>query len=187
MTDKDTQMLTEAYQQVEEGMFDRFRARGAQAVGAVKGAGQQLAGAAQQAFGKGVSAVGAAVDKGAQKLGYVPQPGSSGSALSQYGQTQQAAANIKTQAGQRAGDVAKYQSYINSASQGLVTDLEKLNMPVDDSAALLQDIKDLLAKHLTQVSTKTGQFIQPGVGAKEGVVKTSKTSKAKKAPVKPTP
>lgn len=48
---KDQQMLEEAYQNIQEGMWDRFKARGAEAVGAAKGTAQQFKGGLQQAAG----------------------------------------------------------------------------------------------------------------------------------------
>lgn len=157
MSTRDNDLINEAYQQVEEGIYDRLRARGAQAIGTMKGAGQRIAGAAQQAYGRGASAVGSVLDKGAQSLGY--QGG--GNVLTKYGQAQQQVGAKQVQAGQAASEAAKYDSYIQNAAQGLVTDLQKLNMPVDDSNALLKDIKTVLAKHLRNVNSQ-GAYIQPG-------------------------
>lgn len=48
---KDQQMLEEAYQNIQEGRWDRFKARGAEAIGSAKGMGQQFKGGLQQAAG----------------------------------------------------------------------------------------------------------------------------------------
>jgi hypothetical protein len=55
---KDQQMLEEAYTQIQEGFWDRFKARGAGAMGAIKGMGQQIKGDLQKSAGSAVSGMG---------------------------------------------------------------------------------------------------------------------------------
>lgn len=119
---------------VQEGLFDRLAARGAQAVGAVKGLGQQAAGVAKGAVA-GVKGDTAGVQ----------------------------AAQKQRMAGQMAGDVAKYQSIIKRAVANTVNDLKKLKMPLKDEAALNKALTDAISSQLAQV-TKTGQLRQAGTG-----------------------
>jgi hypothetical protein len=50
---KDQEILMESLDEIlEEGLWDRMQARGSQAMGAIRGAGQQLKGAAQQKLGQ---------------------------------------------------------------------------------------------------------------------------------------
>jgi hypothetical protein len=142
---EDQAMLAEAYEQVNEGLFDRLKARGSQAVGAVKGAGQQLAGKAQQAAG---SAVSKAAELGGKALGVDASQGT----LAQKGASMQQAGQKQQTAGARQGEEAKYKSYIANSAKTLANDLAKLGMAVDDEAALIQDIQTAITKHLSQVT-----------------------------------
>ena len=47
--DKESHLIYETYQNLDEGVFDRLKARSAQAVGAIKGAGNRIAGTAKGA------------------------------------------------------------------------------------------------------------------------------------------
>lgn len=131
----ETYSKTSANQEIiQEGLFDRLVTRGAQAVGAVKGLGQQAAGVA-----KGAVAGVKGDTKGVQ------------------------AAQKQRMAGQMAGDVAKYQTIIKRAVANTVNDLKKLKIPVKDEAALNQALTNAISSQLTQV-TKTGQLRQAGTG-----------------------
>jgi hypothetical protein len=153
---KDTDMLMEAYEQVlEEGLFDRFKARGAQAIGAVKGAGQQVAGGAKQLAGKAISKAGDYAQKGVEAVGGSVDPGKN--KLTQAGANLQKTGAKQVGAGQRAGEEAKYRSYISNTVQTLITDLTKLGMAVNDEAALSKELTDVITKNLKQV-TKSGQL-----------------------------
>jgi hypothetical protein len=153
---KDTDMLMEAYEHVlEEGLFDRFKARGAQAIGAVKGAGQQVAGGAKQLAGKAISKAGDYAQKGVEAVGGSVDPGKN--KLTQAGANLQKTGAKQVGAGQRAGEEAKYRSYISNTVQTLITDLTKLGMAVNDEAALSKELTDVITKNLKQV-TKSGQL-----------------------------
>jgi hypothetical protein len=139
---KDMHQIYEAYKSksanleiVEEGLFDRLKARGAQAVGAVKGMSQQALGGAQQLAGKAVGALGGV---------------ESGKEIQQAGQK-------KAAQGSTMGDVAKYESYVKNAVETTLSDLKKLNMPVKDENKLRVDLTTAIMGQLQQV-TKSGQF-----------------------------
>jgi hypothetical protein len=131
----ETYKTTSANQEIiQEGLFDRLKARGAQAVGAVKGLGQQAAGTVKGAVA-GVKGDVAGV-KAAQK---------------------------QKMAGQMSGELAKYQSIIKSAVSGTVNDLKKLKMPIKDETALNKALTDAILGQLVQ-ATATGQLRQAGTG-----------------------
>ena len=131
----ETYKTTSANQEIiQEGLFDRLKARGAQAVGAVKGLGQQAAGTVKGAVA-GVKGDVAGV-KTAQK---------------------------QKMAGQMAGELAKYQSIIKSAVTGTVNDLKKLKMPIKDETALNKALTDAILGQLVQ-ATATGQLRQASSG-----------------------
>jgi hypothetical protein len=152
---QDIELLAEAYEQVNEGIFDRLKARGSQAIGAVKGAGQQIAGKAQQAAGSLTSKAGDLAAKGVEAVGGTIDP--SKNKLTQAGSSMQKAGSKQVSAGQRAGDEAKYKSYISNSAKTIATDLNKLGMAIGDEAALIQDLQATITKHLKNV-TKSGQF-----------------------------
>ena len=85
---------------IEEGRLDRLFARGAQALGAIKGAGQQLKGKAQQAYG---GALNKAAELGGQALGVDASQGT----LAQKGQGLQAQGQGNVQTGAARGQNAK--------------------------------------------------------------------------------
>lgn len=145
----ETYKTTSANQEIiQEGLFDRLKARGAQAVGAVKGLGQQAAGGAQKLAGKAVGKVGGAL--GSQTAGTI-------------GKEIQAAGGKKVSTGKAAGETAKYQSIIKSAVANTVNDLKKLNIPVKDEAALTQQLTAAIVSNLSQV-TKGGQLRSSATG-----------------------
>ena len=154
LSKNDQELIGEAYEQMNEGMFDRFKARGSQALGAVKGAGQQIAGKAQQAVG---GAIGKAAGLGGQVLGVDASKGD----LAQKGSAMQKAGAKQQTAGARQGDEAKYKSYITNSAMTIAKDLTKLGMSVSDEATLIADIQAAITKNLTQV-TASGQFRDTG-------------------------
>ena len=154
MTKKDQELLAEAYGAVNEGLFDRLKARGAQAAGAVKGVGGRVKGAAQSAAGGALSR---AAELGGQALGVDASQGG----LAQKGAEMQKDGAANTSAGKASGDEAKYKSYIANSAKTIANDLSKMGMEVGDEAALLNDIQATISKHLTQV-TKGGLFKRGG-------------------------
>lgn len=152
LTKQDQELLAEAYDNIQEGLFDRLKARGAQAVGAVKGAGQQLKGKAQQAAGAAVSKAGEYAAKGVEAVGGSIDP--TQNKLSQKGQELQKAGAKAQGAGARAGDEAKYKSYIANSVKTIANDLAKLGMPVTDEATFAQELQAVITKNLKQVTAK---------------------------------
>ena len=138
---------------IQEGLFDRLKARGAQAVGAAKGLGQRAIGGAQELSGK----------YGGKLAGAI----GGGEAAQQAAQNIQKAGKTKISAGKMAGDTAKYQSIIKSTVTNTVNDLNKLKIPVKDEAALTQALTDAIMGQLKQV-TKSGMLRGPGgrIGSK---------------------
>ena len=150
MIQPDQKPLEEAYQLVQEGLWDRLKARGSQAVAAVKGAGHQIAGSAKQAAGS-------VLNKAAAGVGKVVGHDLSGSKWGQKAQSLQKAGTSQKEGASRMSQEAKYRSYINSAVQNVVTDLEKLQMPIADKDQLVAELRQVLFKNLKQV-TANGRF-----------------------------
>ena len=122
---------------LEEGFLDRFKARGAQALGAVKGAGQQIKGGAQQMAGNVVQKAGNLAAKGVQAVGGQIDP--SQNKLTQAGQGLQAQGQGNVAAGAVQGQIAKIDSYKKSAGKNI--------------QKLVADIQNDLAKLGIQVNT----------------------------------
>lgn len=132
-TNQDQRNLEEL---LEEGFMDRFKARGSQALGAVKGAAQQLKGGAQQFAGNAVQKAGDLASKGVQAVGGQIDP--SQNKLTQKGQNMSKAGQENIQAGGQQAEQAKIESYKNSAQkniQKLVSDIQndltKLGINID--------------------------------------------------------
>lgn len=148
--------INEAYskvilQQLDEGLLDVAKARGAQAVGAIKGLGQRVGGAYKQAKG---GLVKKAVGAGAKAIGLDPEK----SEVYQKAKEQERVGQKQVQT---AGDVskqAKYNTYINSALDGLVKDLKRLNIPFRDESVMKKEIFDVLKRQMSEIKTSGGQF-----------------------------
>jgi hypothetical protein len=148
--------INEAYakmyqQQLEEGIWDVAKARGAQAIGAVKGLGQRVGGAYQQTKG---GLVQKAVGAGAKAMGLDPKQ----SELYQKAKSEERIGKKKLET---AGDIskeAKYNTYINSALNGLVKDLKRLNIPFRDENVMKKEIFDVLKRQMSELKTSGGQF-----------------------------
>jgi hypothetical protein len=147
MTKSDQNLINERYEQIQEGLFDRLKARGAQALGTVKGAGQQIAGKARQVAGGALSKT---AELGGRALGVDASQGG----LAQKGAQLTQAGKKQVGAGQRAGEEAKYQSYINNTVQTIIGDLTKLGMGIKDESVLSKELTDVITKNLTQVTAK---------------------------------
>lgn len=153
----DEQKLIGAYDQIlEEGFMTRLGSFKDNAVGAIKGGVQQAKGAIQKQAGglvvKGATALtkGLMGDKAAAAA---PADGSfaaRGAAMAKRG-------NTNAIRGARAGDEAKYKSFITRAVNDISNDLKKLGMPVGDDNQLRKDIQAAITKNLTQVGDR-GQF-----------------------------
>tara|TARA_R110000765_G_C18528810_1_gene559249 strand:+ start:32 stop:541 length:510 start_codon:yes stop_codon:yes gene_type:complete len=153
---KDQQLLAEAYQQIEEGLWDRVKARTGQAVGAVKGVGSRVKGAAKEVAGKAVSKT---AELGGKALG-IEGPAAEGG-LAKKGADLQKAGAADTSAGKASGQEAKFRSYIKNSANTIANDLGKLGMEVDDPDALVNELQSVISKHLTQV-TKGGLYKRGG-------------------------
>ena len=151
----DELLLNEAYDQIiEEGLFDRLKARGSQAMGAVQGAGQQLKGKLKQKAGTALTGAATGVARG---LGIDPAAATGKGTLAARGADMAAAGGKDMMQGARKGDEAKYRSYITNSTKSIANDLKKLGMEVADENQLIQDIQKAITKNLKQV-TAGGQF-----------------------------
>lgn len=155
---------------MNEGFFDRLKARGSQALGAVKGAAQQVGGKIQNAAGGAVNAAGNlaanTLSKGAGALGANVTVDPSQNKVAQYGQNLQAQGQKNVQQGGQQGVEAKYQSYIKNSVSSIVNDLSKLGMDVKDPTQLSKDLNTALRRNLVGVNSRTGQlaYKTPGGG-----------------------
>lgn len=161
---KDDININEAYakiynQQLNEGLFDVAKARGAQAVGAVKGLGQRIGGAYKQAKG---GLVQKAVGAGAKAIGLDPTK----SDIYQQAKEDQKTGKAQIKAAGETAQGAKYNTYINSALDGLVKDLKRLNIPVRDENAIKDELFAVLKRQMSELKTSGGQF---SVGSKTKV------------------
>jgi hypothetical protein len=135
---------------LEEGIFDRLKARGAQAVGAVKGAGQQLKGAAQEKIGQATSKVG---EVGAKAFG-----GSQDNELTRKGQEFQQKGQSNVQAGGSQAENAKIDSYMKTVDvkidkmlADITNDLTKLGIQIPgQKRGLIQGAATNIKNHLTK-------------------------------------
>jgi len=159
MTKNDQELMAEAYQQVQEGMFDRVKARASQLGGAVKGVKDRVKGAAKGAAGKAVSAAGKAAARGVEAVGGTIDPEEN--KIAQAGAGLQQAGAADTSAGKAGGQEAKFRSYIKNSANTIANDLSKLGMEVGDTEALVDEIQSVVSKHLTQV-TKGGLYKRGG-------------------------
>jgi hypothetical protein len=137
---------------LEEGFLDRFKARGAQALGAVKGAGQQLKGKAQQFAG---SALGKTAELGGKALGVDASQGS----MAAKGKELQTQGQGNIAAGGNQGDNAKLDSYsktvdvkIDKLVQEITNDLSKLGIQIpSNKTGLITGASKGLKTHLLNV------------------------------------
>jgi len=130
----DQKMLEEAYDQIQEGIFDRFKARGAEVLGNVKGV-------AQRAAGSALSKAGDMASKGVQSVGGNIDP--SNNKFAQMGQE-------LTNSGKSAGHNAKIeylQKNIDKRIQKFVgsikTDIQKLGLDIGN-IEMISGINDAL-------------------------------------------
>ena len=128
---QDLDLLTEAYELVQEGLLQRLRSKGAQKVASAK---ETLKGKAATGLGKIASKVaptaGAAITKEGEK-------------------------RLRMAGG--IGEEAGYKSYLKNSAKSIAKDLAKLGMEVADEDALITDIQTAIVKNLKR-ATKTGQF-----------------------------
>jgi hypothetical protein len=130
-TKQDLDLLTEAYELVQEGLLQRIRSKGAQKV---TGAKETLKGKAAKGLGKMIGKV-------------APETGAS---IAKEGEKRLGKAG-------GVGEEAGYRSYLKSSAKSIARDLAKLGMEVADEATLVSDIQLAITKNLKRV-TKKGQF-----------------------------
>ena len=144
---KDQQMLEEAYSQIQEGMWDRFKARGAEAIGSAKGLGQKIKGGIQQNVASAVSGMG---DTGK----------AFSNDLAQKGQQ-----NIES--GKASGHNAKIEYLKNNIDKriqklvgGIKEDIQKLGLEIGN-IEMISGINDALNKLKMSVNAPTSQATPP--------------------------
>lgn len=145
MTKKDQELLAEAYDQVNEGIFDRAKARVGQAAGAVRGLAAKGKGKLQQQAGKAVTALGAK---------------SAGQEIQDAGQEK--IDNAQT------GNDAKIANYLNSITNTIVKDLKALNIDFAEAETLKEFLKEIIQDSIDsapapkQAATSSAQDQAPG-------------------------
>tara|TARA_R110000824_G_scaffold51220_1_gene143050 strand:- start:60 stop:707 length:648 start_codon:yes stop_codon:yes gene_type:complete len=173
----DQQLLAEAYQQIEEGLWDRVKARTGQAVGWGKGVGGRVKGKAKDLAGGVAGAAGEQIAKGVEAVGGTIDPEKN--KLAKWGKDVQKSGAADTSAGKAAGQDAKYASYIKNSANTIVNDLNKLGMEVADPDALNNELQKLVSKHLTQVGDRGRYKRGGGDNRGKGVGPAQKAPKAR--------
>lgn len=130
-TKQDLDLLTEAYELVQEGILQRIRSKGA----------QKVAGAKETLKGKAATGLGKMIGKVAPKAG---------ASIAKEGEKR-----LRMAGG--IGEEAGYKSYLKSSAKSIAKDLAKLGMEVADEGKLIADIQAAVVKNLKR-ATKTGQF-----------------------------
>ena len=135
MTRKDLELMAEAYEQIEEGIFSRAKARVAGVAGSAKDAIQRGRGQVQKVAGRVAAAAGA----------------------TKVGAEIQDAGQAKVNAGQGSGAEAKQASITASLIKGVIDDLTKLGL------AGKPDVVEKIQTALQEVFTKllTPPFADP--------------------------
>jgi hypothetical protein len=128
---QDLDLLTEAYELVQEGLLQRIRSRGA----------QKVAGAKEALKGKAATGLGKLVSKVAP---------TTGASITKEGEKRLKKAGA-------VGEEAGYKSYLKSSAKSIAKDLAKLGMEVADEAALVADIQAAIVKNLKKAN-KAGQI-----------------------------
>ena len=145
MNKRDQQLLAEAYQSIEEGFLDRLKARKDQAVGAFKGAGKRIKGAAKELAGDVLSKT---AELGGQALGVDASKGG----LAKKGAEWTKGGKEEAAAGRRSGQEAKYKSYINNSAKTIANDLKKLGMDLEVTEdEFIQELIDTITDNLKNV------------------------------------
>ena len=121
MTRKDMELMAEAYEQIEEGIFSRAKARVAGVRGAIGGAVERGKGQLQKAAGKAF--------KGGEEFAKAGQ--------------------ARVDAGRGGGAKAKQASITASIMQGVIDDLTKLGL--DGNADVVNEIKTALEEVLNKL------------------------------------
>ena len=159
MNKRDQQLLAEAYQQIEEGLWDRLKARGSQAVGAVKGVKDRVTGTAKELAGDVLSKT---AEIGGQALGVDASKGG----LAKKGAEWTKGGKEEAAAGRRSGQEAKYKSYINNSAKTIANDLKKLGMALEvPEEEFIQDLIDTITDSLKNVEDVEIEGTREGIRA----------------------
>ncbi len=159
MNKRDQQLLAEAYQSIEEGFLDRLKARKDQAVGAFKGAGKRIKGAAKELAGDVLSKT---AELGGQALGVDASKGG----LAKKGAEWTKGGKEEAAAGRRSGQEAKYKSYINNSAKTIANDLKKLGMALEvPEEEFIQDLIDTITDSLKNVEDVEIEGTREGISA----------------------
>ncbi len=153
---KDDININEAYSkivqtQLNEGIWDVAKARGAQAIGAAKGVGQKVGGTYQKTKG---GLVKKAIGAGAKVLGLDPTK----SEMYQKAKNEERIGKKKIETSSDISKEAKYNTYINSSLNGLIKDLKRLNIPISDEDVMKKELLKVLKKQMPEIKTSGGQF-----------------------------
>tara|TARA_E500000318_G_C3419532_1_gene156738 strand:- start:84 stop:491 length:408 start_codon:yes stop_codon:yes gene_type:complete len=135
MKNRDTQLIEEAYTQVQEGILDRIKKAGSEAKAFVGGTGQQIKGSLKQGTGK---ALGGVLNKLGSETG-----AKIGKEISDTGTAQKAAAS------QKVVDAGK-NTYIKSKVKDVINDLKVFGSmdSRDAEQKLSAELEQLLRKYL---------------------------------------
>jgi hypothetical protein len=131
---------------IQEGIFDRLKARGAGAIGSAKGLYNQTIGKGQQAIGNVAQKASNLADTGLNALGR-PQTGIN--KLQQYANTMQNRGANTIDMGKNQGELAKINSYIDNSVKNIIQDVTKLKIPVKDIANFEKQLKDVYTQNIT--------------------------------------
>lgn len=126
MTRKDLELMAEAYEQIEEGIFSRAKARVAGVRAGIGGAVERGKGQLQKAAGNAFTKLGAEGGKDFANAG-----------------------QARVEAGKQAGAKAKRESITASIMQGVIDDLTKLGL--DGNADVVNEIKTALEDVLNKL------------------------------------
>jgi hypothetical protein len=131
---------------IQEGIFDRLKARGAGAIGSAKGLYNQAIGKGQQAIGNVAQKASNLADTGLNALGR-PQTGIN--KLQQYANTMQNRGANTIDMGKNQGELAKINSYIDNSVKNIIQDVTKLKIPVKDIVNFEKQLKDVYTQNIT--------------------------------------
>lgn len=151
-------LVSEGY--LAEGLGTQLKSRFAQGIGALKGLGGKIAGGSQKGFGDIASKAVGGIEKGLKAFAPTDASGNpiSGgpSQASSWASNIQSAGQDKMDRSQIQGQLAKYQTAINTIVRDVSNDLAKLNMPVKNQDDFKKDLFRMLGKHLDLPQQATG-------------------------------
>lgn len=130
---------------IQEGIFDRLRARGAGAIGSAKGLYNQAIGKGQQAIGSMAQKTSNLADTGLNALGR-PQTGIN--KVQQYADTMKNRGANTIDMGKKQGELTKIHSYIDNSVKNIIQDITKLKIPVKDITNFGQQLRALYTQNI---------------------------------------